>query len=74
MLNLYDRPRTHFTSLHYVDGQQVYYDGMMGREKKFRRALPSDYKQKEVFLDHALYVRKLNDDDKGETGPGETAV
>ena len=60
MLTLFDRDRGHFTSLHNVENEFVYYDGISNTKNKFRRALPSDYKQEDIYMDHALYVRTFN--------------
>ena len=60
MLTMFDRCKCHFTSMHYVDEQFVYYDGRLPSKRKFRRTLPSDYKQSNIYLDHALYVRLLD--------------
>ena len=62
MLNMFDRYNNHFTSLHYVDKQFVYYDGAMTSKRKFKRALPSHYKQVNIYLDHVLYVRVLGNE------------
>ena len=60
MLTMFDRYKRHFTSMHYVDEQFVYYDGRLPSKRKFRRALPSDYKQSNIYLDHVLYVRLVD--------------
>ena len=62
MLCMFDLYKNHFTSLHYVDKQYVYYDGALTTRRKFRRAFPSDYKQINIYLDHALYVRVLGEE------------
>ena len=49
MINMFDRYRNHFTSLHFVENQFVYYDGKVSSKRKFRRALPSDYKQNNIL-------------------------
>ena len=59
MLTLFDNDRQHFTSLHYVNDEFVYYDGVMASKKKFRRPLPTDYKQEHIIMDHALYVKTI---------------
>ena len=56
MLTMFDRPKAHFTSLHWVNGEFIYYDGLMASKKKFRRPLTTDYKQE---IDHALYVKTV---------------
>ena len=60
MLSLFDRSKEHFTSLHHVNNEFVFYDGMTTSKKKFRRAMPSDYMQDTIFLDHVLYVKTFN--------------
>jgi hypothetical protein len=57
MINMWDRSRGHYTSLHYIDHQFVYYDGMNKTKKKFRRAFPTDFKQETIYVDHVLYVK-----------------
>ena len=60
MLIMFDSARQHFTSLHYINQEFVYYDGLMCSKKKFRRPLPTDYKQENIVMDHALYVKTIN--------------
>ena len=60
MLSLFDRSKEHFTSLHHVNNEFVFYDGLTTSKKKFRRAMPSDYMQDTIFLDHVLYVKTFN--------------
>ena len=60
MINMWDKSRGHYTSLHNVDDSFVYYDGMSKTKKKFRRAFPTDYKQETIYVDHVLYVKMCN--------------
>ena len=57
MINMWDKTKSHYTSLHYVNGQFVFYDGINCQKKKFRTAFPSDFKQETLFVDHILCVK-----------------
>ena len=48
------------STVHYVNGQFVYYDGLNTPKKKFRTAFPTDFKQETLYVDHILYVKIFN--------------
>ena len=61
MITMWDKAREHFTSLHLVENQFVYYDGQNKKlKKKFRRVFPSDYNHETIYADHVLYVKMIN--------------
>ena len=60
MVNLWDKHKNHFVSLHWVQNEFLFYDGMNKSKRKIRRAYPTDYKQETIYTDHILYVRIFN--------------
>ena len=60
----YDEKRDHFTSIHNVNNQWIFYDGMVkGTKKRFRLPIGGDYLASDINVDHLLYVRCID----GET-------
>ena len=60
----YDEKRDHFTSIHNVNNNWIFYDGMVkGTKKRFRLPIGGDYLASDINVDHLLYVRCID----GET-------
>jgi hypothetical protein len=58
---LYDRDRRHFTSLHYINNEFIYYDGLWKTTgSHLRRVAKTDYIGPNTVVDHMLYVRTID--------------
>ena len=55
---LYDGYEDHFTSMHRVNGEWVYYDGAIkGKGARHRIPTKGDYIRTHIVVDHLMYVR-----------------
>ena len=58
---MYDHDHKHFSSMQWVNGEFIHYDGMWkGKGKHHRMAAKSDYLAKNIVVDHVLYVRAID--------------
>ena len=57
-ITLYNQERDHFTSLHNVNGEFIFYDGLWKQKGKHHRMLAkTDYVGERICVDHVLYMR-----------------